>query len=493
MGFCEFSNEKIVKNNVELSNYFITEYMPNATELQLKIYLYGLYLCQNSNIPENGLEGFCEKFSFTDKNDVLAIFSYWEDMGLVKILSIGDEYRIKYLPISKYGKIEKDVKNGKYSKFCSDVQEIITGRQILPNEFYEYIDFLDYSHMEQNALLYIVNYAVTLKGDNVGYKYILAIAKAWYYKGILTGKAVLKEIEETKTYDEKLLLVMKELGKSKNISFEDKQDWEVFTKQWNFDFNFIIYVAKALKKKKHSNFTALKDKLEKYYKLNIRTVNDAEEYEQALETYFQTAKTVCQELGLYYENLSPIIDTYVIDWFNRGYEFNTLKIIASYCFKNNIRTLDGMHNIIEKFAKLGLVSIESINQYMNEMIGIDKQIKLILEKLCITRNVNHYDREFYRLWTTKYNFGEDIIDFAIMKAQGKFQPMQYLNKILSTYNQNNVKTIDDAKKCDNQFGGSNYTNGVTVNNGANSNTIITHSYTDEELNSFFTNLDELDI
>ena len=65
---------------------------------------------------------------------------------------------------------------------------------------------------------------------------------------------------------------------------------------------------------------------------------------------------------------------------------------------------------------------------------------MILEKLCITRNVNHYDREFYRLWTTKYNFGEDIIDFAIMKAQGKFQPMQYLNKILSTYNQNNVKT-----------------------------------------------------
>ena len=37
MGFCEFSNEKIVKNNLEISNFFVTDYMLGANELQLKI------------------------------------------------------------------------------------------------------------------------------------------------------------------------------------------------------------------------------------------------------------------------------------------------------------------------------------------------------------------------------------------------------------------------------------------------------------------------
>ncbi|MBQ8749775.1 MAG: DnaD domain protein [Clostridia bacterium] len=496
MGFCEFSNEKITKNNIELSNFFVTDYMIGADELQLKFYLYGLYLCQNPNIPENGIDAFCKKFELNDRNDVLAIFSYWEEVGLIKIISVGDDYMLKYLPISKYGKIEKDISKGKYSKFCSTVQEFITGRQLLPNEYYEFIDFLDYSHMEQDALLAIVNYAVTLKGANVGYKYILAIAKSWYYKGILTEKAVLEQIEQINSFDDNLVLVMKEFGKSKKIGFEEKEMWEIFTKKWNFEFNFIINIAKDLKKKKKGNFDALKDKLEKYYKMNLRTLQEVEEYETLLETYKQTAMNINQQLGLYYENLTPIIDHYIVNWFNNGYDRETLVAIASYCFKNNIRTLDGMNSIIEKFVKLGLISLTAINDYINELITLDKKIKVILEKLLITRKVNHFDRDFYKIWTYKYNYGEDIIDYAITKAQGKFQPMQYLNKILSTYYDKNVKSVEDAKKVDSeiipQTTTSSVVNKSTTTTNKQNNVVITHSYTKEELNSFFTNLDDIE-
>lgn len=492
MGFCEFSNEKIIKNNIELSNFFITDYMQNASELQLKLYLYGLYLCQNPNIPENGITAFCDKFSLNDKNDVLAIFSYWEELGLVKIINIGNEYVLKYLPINKYGKIEKDVKNGKYTKFCSNVQEFITGRQLLPNEYYEYIDFLDYSHMEQNALLAIVNYAVTLKGNDVGYKYILAIAKTWYYKGILTEKDVLSQIEQNNNYDDNLMLVIKELGKTKKISFEERELWEKFTKEWGFELNFILNTAKTLKKQKKGNFDALKDKLEKYYSLNIRTIQDADDYEASFTEYKLTAKTITSELGLYYENLSPIIDHYIAKWFNCGYDKNTLTIISSYCFKNGIRTLDGMDNIIDKFVKLGLITLDSINDYINETIELDKTIKQILDKLCINRKVNHFDREFYKNWIYKYNFSQDIIDYAITKAQGKFQPMQYLNKILASFNDKNIKTLEDAKKLNIDFIASNTTYISSGNEKPkNTNVVKTHSYTKEELDSFFTNLDEI--
>ncbi|MGN1227974.1 MAG: DnaD domain protein, partial [Christensenellales bacterium] len=278
------------------------------------------------------------------------------------------------------------------------------------------------------------------------------------------------------------------------IGFEEKEMWEVFTKKLDFDCNFILYVAKSLKKKKKGNFDALKNALEKYFSLNIHTIQEAEEYETALDEYKQTAKSITKELGLYYEDLSPIIDHYIINWFKYGYDKETLIKVASYCFKNGIRTLEGMSNIIEKFVKLGLTTIQSINTYINETIAIDKKIRVILDKLLINRKINHFDRDFYNIWTNKYNYGEDIIDFAIEKSIGKFQPMQYLNKILASYYDKNVKTLEDAKKCEVEFLSQNTSSGVSynkTNTKSNNNVVVTHSYTQEELNSFFTNLDEI--
>lgn len=492
MAFCEFSSEKIINNDTKLNNSFITDYMINATELQLKFYLYGLYLCQNPNIPDNSIELFCEKFGLQDKNDVLAIFSYWEDLGLVKIINVGDDYKLKYVQINKHTHIETEIKKGKYSKFCSTLQELITDRQILPNEYYEYIDFLEYSHMEQNAFLLIVNYATTLKGFNVGYKYILAIAKSWYYKNVLTEKAVKEEIEKCETYDENMVLVFKELSKTKHITFEDKEMWETITKKWNFDFNFIINTAKNLKGKKKASFNMLYDKLEKYYKLNIHTTQEALDYESASDLYKQTAINVLQQLGLYYETIAPIIDNYIVKWFNYGYDKETLECVAKYCFKNNIRTLEEMDKVIDKFVKLGLVSINAINDHINETIIIDKNIQSILEKLSLNRKVNYYDREMYKIWMQKYNFNDDVFDYAISKAIGKFQPMQYLNKILANFYENKVTTIEGAKGINTEFASP---KGVSASNmfndKKNKDVVITHNYTQEELKSFFTNLDDI--
>ena len=64
--------------------------------------------------------------------------------------------------------------------------------------------------------------------------------------------------------------------------------------------------------------------------------------------------------------------------------------------------------------------------------------------------------------------------------------MQYLNQVLSTWHSANIKTLADAKA----YKATPTTSSETKKQD---NKLMTHSYTAEELNSLFDNLDEVEI
>ena len=53
MSFCSFSREFNENAYTAVENQFITKYMPGADDFAVKVYLYGLYLCQNSDSDFN--------------------------------------------------------------------------------------------------------------------------------------------------------------------------------------------------------------------------------------------------------------------------------------------------------------------------------------------------------------------------------------------------------------------------------------------------------
>lgn len=484
MAFCDYSSEKRVKETIQIENLFFSEFLPAAKPEYIKVYMYGLFLCQMGESSFNTLEKFSEVLKMS-KEDVLGSFMYWQEQGLVKVVSL-DEFLIKYLPIRRNSSREKEILNGKYSEFNSNMQEIISGRMITPTEYLEYMNFLEISKMEPKALLCIARYCATIKNNEISYNYILTIAKNWAYKKLLTFEDVMNEIETLNMYDSDLKELLKIFNIRREPYFEEKELWNLIANEWQFDKNVIYYVAKNLKLKNKSALERLKEKLNKYYALKLYSVEEIETYESKKQNYYDTAKMVTKTLGLYYENLEPIIETYITLWDNYGYDDETLKMIASYCFKNSIRTLEGMNNRLEKFFKLGLVTSTAINEYISQIVKTDKQIKAILEKLGVNRNVNAIDREMFKVWTYAYSTPEPLFEYAITLCIGKNQPMQYLNKILSKYHENGIITVEDAKKRESEF-----TAPMQSNYIDKKNVIETHNYTSEEINAFFTNIDEI--
>ena len=136
-----------------------------------------------------------------------------------------------------------------------------------------------------------------------------------------------------------------------------------------------------------------------------------------------------------------------------------------------------------KFYKLGILSEESLQEYFNSVLSVDKKIKTILENIGLSRNVNQFDRDKYKIWTEVWNMPEDVIEYATTLAVGKEQPMQYLIALLSSFHDKNIKTVEDAKNSSQIVSTTTHTK--KFNNE--------RSYTKEEMNALFQSIEEIEI
>jgi DnaD/phage-associated family protein len=446
----------------------------------VKVYLYGLYQCAQPENLGNSLEHFAKVLNLAP-SDVESAFYYWQEQGLIQILE-KEPFEVVYLPIKEnLGKLKKfDEK--KYGSFNIELQELIIGRMITPTEYKEYYELMESFHIEPAAVLMIVKYATSLQGGSVGYKYITTIIKNWAYEGILTTHSVEQKLMELEQRSGNILETLKALGLKRGATFEERNLFLKWTKDFGFLLEDIIRVAKTLKRK--GGFFKLDTLLTKYYELKLFSYSEIEHYEQEKEGLFDLAKQIARTIGVYYENLSMVVETYIADWLKKGYDHETLILVANYCFRKNIRTLEGMDATIKKFYSRGLVSSEGITEYLHQKLALDKQIAEILNACGLHRKVITNDRENFALWTNTWGFSNELILYAASLSVGKLNPVSYLHKILSNWHEQNIKTLEDAKKT------------TTVEQKQPKTlapTFQTRSYSSEEMNALFDNLDEVDI
>lgn len=444
MAFCKFSSQAVINGKTEVDNIFINDYLPFAPENAIKVYLYGLYKCGNASSYDNSLEGFSKVLKISEE-DILEIFKYWEEQGLVQILNVVP-IEIRYFPIKNVINNVKKFNESKYKDFNLKVQEIITGRMINPIEFSEYYSVIESLHIEQEALLMIIKYCVNLKGENVGYKYILTVAKNWAYENIHTTSEVENRLITYEQYSDDMKMILKAMGIKRFSYVEEKDLFIKWKNKLGFSVDTIVYIAKKNKKSlKSLNFEKLDEIICKYYENHLMCQDEIEEFESRKQELFDLSKSVVKALGLYYSDLTPVLENYVLKWKNMGYDNETILNIANLCFKSSIKTLEAMDNKIDKFFKLGLLSNESILQYLNELADVDNKILNILSTLGINRAVNYWDRNNYKIWVKDWLMPDELINYACSLAAGKSFAMEYVNKILSKWHENKIESLADAQ------------------------------------------------
>ena len=216
--------------------------------------------------------------------------------------------------------------------------------------------------------------------------------------------------------------------------------------------------------------------LDEFYRNQAMSVQEMENYLANKQAIYKLAYNVNKTLGLYYENVEYIVEKYINNWIGRGFDENAILLIAEYCLDNSIRTLEGMNKRVNKFYNEGCVNVQSINEYLAQLMQRDMAIKKIIELTGYSRNVCASDRDMYKVWTEMWNFDYDVIEYGASLCQGK--SLSALNNLLAKWKNNGVMTLEQAKS-----------NGAFVNNQNNS---TAPTYTKEQLSAYFYSLDELD-
>ena len=126
---------------------------------------------------------------------------------------------------------------------------------------------------------------------------------------------------------------------------------------------------------------------------------------------------------------------------------------------------------------------ESISEFMNEAVRRDEEIKKILDSAGVTRAVTSRDRDCYRTWTYTWKMPLEVILYASTLSRGCPNPIAYLGSVLGSWYNAGVTDLASAKAY----------KGNSFPKTEKAETTVTRSYTADQLNSLFDNLDYKDL
>ena len=470
--FAKLSKEITADYKVQIDNAFFVDFMPFAPETYVKVYLYGLSLAYAGQEGENSDAQIARALSI-DVSVVNEAFTYWQNCGIINVLST-TPVSVEYLPITKNTIALRKFSKTKYKDFNDQLHAMFPNRNILPNEYNEYYSIMETLHIEPTAMLAIIAYSIRIKGENVTYPYILAVARNLAHQGGLTYDRVNDLLCEFDLYDKDLSAVFKSLGSSKTPTLEDKRLFKKWTTSLGFALEVIIKVAKTVKK---GGIEKLDTLLTRYYDNKLFSIEEIENFNANRDRMYELTKNINRRIGVYYENLDFIIETYVSSWLNLGFDDETILEIADHCFKRGIRTLDGMNQTVDKFYRQGLLSKNAIGEFMSDAVRRDEEIRAVLEEAGIDRPITSRDRDSYRTWTYTWKMPNDLIFHAAKLSKGNPSAIAYMNGILGSWQRAGISTIEQANA---------YKQPTPKQD--TSAVAVTKTYTSEQLNSLFDNL-----
>lgn len=443
MALCSFSLDYNNEGFTMVDNAFINHYMPYASENALKVYLLGANFCESPQGHDNSLENMCVSLDMTAE-EVINAFEYWESRGLVNIVSrspLTVRFNSPRAAFSPNRKFNKD----KYSDFIENLQLFFPSRTLSSNELYQYLALIEDNNIEPDAVLLITKYCVDLKGPSIRYPYIVTVAKNWIEEGCLTVVDVEERLKESEAVQENIRAVFKALKKTSKPDMEDRQFYLKWTNSWGYNDEAIKIAAKAVKR---GGMQKLDSLLDEFFKQGIFTAKDIKEYAARKDYMFETAIEINKILGLYYQSLDYIVETYIAEWLQKGFEREGLTKLAKYCFVNSIRKLEGMHKVVEDFYENGLVTESGITAHLAGLMKNDGLIAEIISATGSGRNVTDSDRKFYAAWSVTWGFSDEEIFEAARIAEGRPYAFSYINKVLSKWKEEGkpADRTGDAKR-----------------------------------------------
>lgn len=247
-----------------VSNAFIDEYMSEANDAQIKVYLYLLRMLGAGQATS--VSDLADKFNHTEK-DILRALKYWERKKLlcVDYDSTGMPVSIRFRDFSSYGmratcdgepcREEEPAAEVKPSfakpSYSADdlrafqnsgnasqllfIAETYIGRPLTPAEMKSMLFFTDVLKFSDDLIDYLLQYCVGR--GKTDFKYIEKVAVSWAEKGVKTPEDASRV---SYRYEKDVYTVLNALGRTAAPTQREAEYVTRWTREYGFDMDIIL-------------------------------------------------------------------------------------------------------------------------------------------------------------------------------------------------------------------------------------------------------------
>lgn len=135
-------------------------------------------------------------------------------------------------------------------------------------------------------------------------------------------------------------------------------------------------------------------------------------------------------------------------WFTKySFDEEVMVSLFRYCFNRSALHRNYIQAVAEAWSQNKIKTYEDLEEYYTKQEALAKISKTIAKKLGLNRQLSQYEEAYIEKWINDFGYNMTIIELALKKTTSKANPnFDYINKILTDWNERNLKTPEAIQK-----------------------------------------------
>ncbi|MDR0855281.1 MAG: hypothetical protein LBN25_02805 [Christensenellaceae bacterium] len=432
-------NDYIRDTQTHIDNAFFLSFLPKADPLDVKIYLYALYLA-NSGKGADALERIALDLKLSQET-VIAAFEYWDSKGVISLSR--SPFTITFHPVKSAKPAIIRYNAEEFSSFAANVDNV-SGKFYSEDEKLEFIKFVKEYNCEQDAFLLIVKHCV--KSGRTSKNQIISFAERILKTAGGNCEKIDNALLEIEFSKGALAGLLSLAGSTSAPVSEEISEYLSWKNKLGFTDEALNKAASICKK---GGFGALKRLIEELLQAKAFTISEIEEFVKNKTARQELAALIAKYFGGGFIRYDIVIESFIIPWEGRGYTLDALEEATRFAGASGIRTVETLNQFVENLFTAGIVTKDAVLAAEAREKQFETGLKEVMAACCVGNYIVYQsDKEAYKNIIEHWGFTHgEVMAAAALSKDELVAPFKYAIKLLSeakSANKLNIEGIEEA-------------------------------------------------
>lgn len=431
--------------SLAVDNLFFQDYLPGAKGDYVKVYLYGLYLCQHP-AEDMSLPALGQELGLTAA-EVEAALRYWERRRLVSRVSDSPpEYVFRspaQVALSGAAEMEADAA---YVAFSEDVYALFGDRRkVRPADISLCWEWVQDMNLPQEVVMMLLSHMISSRGIQFSFRSAQAEAARMGAEGVASAEDAEAYFTHSRSVQDGARAVLRQLGKKRAPSQNELDLYRKWTDEWAYTPDAIL--AACEETTKGDPTFAYLDGILKGIRQRGEARGAAPRTASELETTLRAETAEKQAVAAFAKALGTRVTPLLQTGYRRlvkDYDPELVLMVAGETYQAGGDMVQ-IEKILERFYADGIRTPEAARQYFDEIHRLNQSILPLFEASGQSGRPSAADRTLYKKWLS-WGFTEDMLLLAAKQSQSAARKMPYMDKILQSWHDAGIATPEQAAR-----------------------------------------------